>query len=119
MFKGLRIEKLLPLSVSLEGTTQRVVLHIVASAAVGVVESGSGRLALPDTNGDGVLRRQFTEAWVVSRPAGVKSVPRPPIHKCPFCGGPVEQDRRYVCTYCGTDLRGPEREWTILSIERG
>jgi hypothetical protein len=119
LFKNLRIDSIRLISVKRVGETQQVVLHIVAKAAPSVVERASGRLVLPDTNGDGITLRRFTEAWVLSRPVGTRTAVRPPLHKCPFCGGPVEENKRYVCTYCGTDLRGPEREWTILSAESG
>ncbi|HEX9092963.1 MAG TPA: TIM44-like domain-containing protein [Coriobacteriia bacterium] len=120
LLKNLQIEQMYPLSVQQDGPVQRIVIHIVASGSPSVVERASGRLVLPETNGDGIVRRRFTESWILQRQSGDASAPpRPPLHRCPFCGGPVQENKRYVCTYCGTDLRGPEREWTILSVEKG
>ena len=92
LLKNLRIDSIRLISVKRVGETQQSVLHIVTSAAPSVVERSSGRLVLPDTNGDGITLRRFTEAWVLSRPVGARIAVRRAVHQCPFCGGPVEEN---------------------------
>lgn len=114
--KDLRVEGIDLVSVTRDGPTQRVVLHVTASATTSVTEEASGRLVAPDIHGDGAERRRFVEVWTLARSVGTTTTTRKPPLRCPYCGAPIVENRRYVCAYCRADLRGPQREWTILTF---
>jgi hypothetical protein len=115
---SIHIDRVVPVSVTREGTMDYVKVLITASVIDYTIDERTGQLVNPNVLGDGKTVKQFDEYWTLERKVGAQTKANATIKKCPNCGGPVTDGNYVKCAYCGMMMNDPSLDWVLLRIEQ-